>query len=181
MFSPPSCIEHKKKSIRVASGVKHDPSLHLKNQPKSLGLGDINRKVGMQHINEKDTSKKKDHYVNILRGHHNTSIKNATSDSEKSTDFNSEFMLNTRLIKSDYKPLLSRSNLNSVCENSRINQDAISKLSLRINDIKDNYKSIQTTKAQCSQKLSVSGLKTPNGILSKKTLGNVHGVPSLQK
>lgn len=85
-----------------------------------------------------------------MRGHNtrnlgpnNASIKNATSDSEKSTDFNSEVMLNTRLIKSDYKPLLSRSNLNSVCENRLINnQDAISKLSLRINDIKDNYKSI---------------------------------------
>ena len=124
-------------------------TLHLKNQPKSLGLGDVNRKVVMQHHHEKDTSKKK-HYVNILRGHNtrnlgpnNASIKNATSDSEKSTDFNSEVMLNTRLIKSDYKPLLSRSNLNSVCENRLINnQDAISKLSLRINDIKDNYKSI---------------------------------------
>lgn len=76
-----------------------------------------------------------------MRGHNHTSLKNATSDSEKSTDFNSEVMLNTRLIKSDYKPLLSRSNLNSVCENLN-NQDAISKLSLRINDIKDNYKSI---------------------------------------
>lgn len=88
------------------------------------------------------------------------------TDSENSTEFASDILNTKHYSKSDVKQK-NRSNLHSVCEIKDDQNDAISKLSLRINDIKDQYKTLKGSR-------QYGGLNTPNTNISKNTLGFVH-------